>query len=67
MASILGRPSVELPESVTPTLRQGKKITRDVSHTDVLGLWKKVVQQVERNDLMIGVHADLPPKFTPDD
>ena len=59
------RPSVELCESITPTLRQGKKITRDVSLTDNAGLWKKVVRQVEKKGFMIGVHAELPPKCAP--
>ena len=58
------RPQIELPGLITQHLTQGKKIARDLSPTDLHGLWARIVEQVQRQGLTIGVRAELPPEFT---
>lgn len=56
------RPEIQLPGFVTPSLTQGKIITRDVALADLADLWGHVAGQVERQALALGIHAELPPR-----
>ncbi len=48
---------------ITPRLKQGKKIARDLSLGELHGLWEKVVAQVWAQGLKLGVFAELPPEI----
>lgn len=54
------RPEISL-DVITPNLTQGKRLNPQRDITDVRRLWERVVEQVERADLLLGVRAELPP------
>jgi hypothetical protein len=54
------RPAIRLPGYITSHLTQGKKITRDLSVSEVAELWREVIAQVEGQGCVLGVRADLP-------
>lgn len=55
------RPELRLLGSITPHLRQGKKMTKLASLHDVAGVWAQVVEQVERHDLALGTRIEPAP------
>ena len=55
------RPRIDLPGLITPHLTQGKRLNPQSRIEDVHALWERVVEQVRAQDLLLGVHAELPP------
>jgi len=56
------RPEIGIPGFITPHLTQGAKIARDLDMNKLRELWETVAGQVQRQGLMLGVFADLPPQ-----
>jgi hypothetical protein len=56
------RPVITLLGAVTDNLYQSKKINRQKSTNDVTVLWDKVVAQVQKQGLALGVYAAMPPR-----
>lgn len=54
------RPEISL-NVITPNLTQGKRLNPQRTLADVRALWERVVEQVERAGLLLGVHAEFPP------
>ena len=54
------RPVVDLPDLITPTLRQGKRLNRDISSAQIRSAWSRVVSMVEGAGLSLGTYAAVP-------
>jgi hypothetical protein len=54
------RPTIDLPEAITPTMCQGKRLNPQSSIGDVRRLWERVVEQVRQQDLALGTWAEEP-------
>jgi hypothetical protein len=54
------RPELQLPGSITPHLRQGKRITRLARQHDAATLWTRVVEQLRDQDLALATRVDPP-------
>lgn len=54
------RPELRLPGSITPHLRQGKKITRLARLQDAATLWRRTVEQLSHQDLALATRVDPP-------
>jgi hypothetical protein len=54
------RPAIRIDRRITPRLLQGKKLTTLADPEGACELWAEVAQQVEHQDLQLGVHAELP-------
>ncbi len=54
------RPRISLPGTITDNLNQGKKYRDDLSLGEMKLLWDKVVKQVKRERLALGVYARMP-------
>jgi hypothetical protein len=54
------RPEIRLPGYVTPTQTQSFRRTLLAGGAEAEGLWRKVVAQVLKQDLVLGVRADMP-------
>ena len=61
------RPKVRLPSVITDTLNQGKKLTAQQSLDEMKLLWNKVIEQVKRQRLALGVYAEMPERRLGDD
>lgn len=57
------RPRISLPGFVNPKKRQGAKFKPIVSLDEGRQVWKHVVEQVRKQDLLIGVYAETPSAF----
>lgn len=54
------RPIIDIPGYVTPTLTQGKKVARNLGSGELTELWREVVKQVDSQNLLLGVRAEMP-------
>lgn len=54
------RPTITIPDVITPTLCQGKKITVQSDVSSAADLWREIVSQVSAQGLDLGIHATLP-------
>lgn len=54
------RPTIDLPEVITPTMKQGKRLNQQPDVGSVRALWNRVVAQVRARGLSLGVRADNP-------
>jgi hypothetical protein len=55
------RPTITVPELITPTMAQGKRLNPQPDINRVAELWRAVVEQVRAQGLDLGVYAELPP------
>lgn len=55
------RPTIDLPEAITPTMAQGKRLNKQSDAKHVRRLWACVVAQVRDQGLALGAHVELPP------
>lgn len=60
------RPHITLPGVITDNLYQGKKLNPQPSVNEVVQLWQAVREQVEEQQLMLGVHSEMPERRNPD-
>ena len=61
--STFPRPLVDLPaEYFTPSLCMTAKIRRDCTSSELRGLWDSLVTQVREAGLVLGTHAEVPPR-----
>ncbi len=61
-----GRPRITLDGLITPSLRQGQKITA-LSQNELRSVWRTVVDQVLIEDLVLATSFDMPPTERADD
>jgi hypothetical protein len=54
------RPAICMPDAITPTMTQSKRLNRRLSIDEITPLWEEVVRQVTAQGLTLGVHAELP-------
>jgi hypothetical protein len=54
------RPAIRVDRRITQHLLQGKKMTTLNDREAARELWAEVARQVEQQDLLLGVHAELP-------
>jgi hypothetical protein len=54
------RPRISLPGRITDNLNQGKKYRNNLSLDEMKLLWDKVVKQVKKERLALGVYARMP-------
>jgi hypothetical protein len=56
------RPSIRLPGVVNPLSSRNIKLTSVESLEAAHAIWREVVDQVVEQDLLLGVHAEIPPR-----
>lgn len=54
------RPIIRIPDIITDNLKQGFRKTERVSFDEIKPIWVKVVDQVTKQGLNLGIYADLP-------
>jgi hypothetical protein len=54
------RPAICIPDVITPTMTQNKRLNPRQTIDDITPLWQDVVRQVTDQGLALGIHADLP-------
>lgn len=54
------RPVIEIPDVITGTCKQGKRLNEQASMASVTRLWFEVMKQVEAQCLRLGTHAAMP-------
>jgi hypothetical protein len=54
------RPAIQLPDYITDTLSQGRRVTELESHDAAYSVWNAVVGQIRDRGLLLGIRADLP-------
>jgi hypothetical protein len=55
------RPSIRIPNVISPRLTQGRKCTL-VTESEAATIWREVIRQVEAKGLWLGVQSDMPVK-----
>jgi hypothetical protein len=60
IAQGFARPAIYIPDVITPTMTQNKRLNPRQSITEIVPLWQEVVHQVTDQGLALGIHADLP-------
>ncbi len=55
-------PAIGIKDVITNNLPRGKKLNPQDNIKDVKKLWDKVVKQVKKQRLMLGVYTQLPPR-----
>jgi hypothetical protein len=56
------RPVIDLPEAITNTHKQSFRLNPQASVADSARLWRSVVEQVLRSELVLGTRFALPPR-----
>ena len=54
------RPAICLPEVITPTMTQNKRLNPRQCVDEIIPLWDEVVRQVTARGLALGIQAELP-------
>jgi hypothetical protein len=54
------RPSICIPDAITPTMTQNKRLNPRQSIEEITPLWDEVVRQVTEQGLALGIQAELP-------
>jgi hypothetical protein len=60
IAQGFARPAIRIPDVITPTMTQNKRLNPRQSTDEITPLWNEVVRQVIAQGLALGIHADLP-------
>jgi hypothetical protein len=53
---------IDLPEAITNTHKQSFRLNPQASVADSARLWRSVVEQVLRSELVLGTRFALPPR-----
>ena len=60
IAQGFARPAISIPDVITPTMTQNKRLNPRPTINEITPLWNEVVRQVTDQGLALGIHADLP-------
>jgi hypothetical protein len=55
------RATINLPDAITPTMSQGKRLNKQLDVASVHQLWERVVAQVRDQGLNLGIFTEPPP------
>ena len=64
VAQGFARPAIRIPDAITPTMMQSKRLNPRQSIDEIIPLWEEVVRQLIAQGLALGVHAELPKDIT---
>jgi len=65
IAQGFARPAMRIPDAITPTMTQNKRLNPRQTIDEITPLWNEVVRQVTDQGLALGIHADLPKSINP--